>query len=637
MGIFLAIVLLVMSISIMRSRLGLIQTIIFIPIALGIAVLFSVELLSLFESLETQKILFSSLFIAVLFSFFFRDAWKGAKSLGSDFVVFFRTIWGTNNQSMLLISRISCLFVAITLTLSLLQALVSAPNNWDSMTYHLPRVVHWLQNHNVDFYDSITSRQLTMPPLGEYFVLLSFAFAGGNDLLANSVQYLFLIFDLAIISSISWIISKNPVALRFSLIIAASTPIALAEASTTQVDLIASTWVLTGVASVFAFTQKQLSFFGLIFGLGGSVLLAAATKPTALLFLVPVIAYICFQVLFDSSILFVQRIQKNLVITGTVVLGALLGLGPTALRTHQRFGVWIDTSDGLQNSSIQLQGIIGNIFRYAINNIGLPSVLGDKISEPLIHLFEASGISWTDPNFVGYGHIAGIAFGRNEDYAANPFQLVLLLLITIPVLIIGPRITKNIRPLVLIVISMFVIQATVFKWNLWTNRLIIPILLLSSVIVGFALEYFANRSGRGNSSFRKVFTSIVLVLSALYSLFFVVQNQYRPLITADSIFTNSRESTYFNALNPETRTRFIEALEEIRSLPKQSKVVIVLGGDSWEYPFWAIGNPDNQLQYLILKPTDTLETNVAGSSDLIVCVVDCPNIQNSQTKQINMN
>ena len=26
------------------------------------------------------------------------------------------------------------------------------PNTWDSLTYHLPRIEHWIQNKNLGFY-----------------------------------------------------------------------------------------------------------------------------------------------------------------------------------------------------------------------------------------------------------------------------------------------------------------------------------------------------------------------------------------------------------------------------------------------------------------------------------------------------
>lgn len=45
----------------------------------------------------------------------------------------------------------------------LFLALVTTPNNWDSMTYHLPRIVHWAQNRSVGHYATNSIRQISSP------------------------------------------------------------------------------------------------------------------------------------------------------------------------------------------------------------------------------------------------------------------------------------------------------------------------------------------------------------------------------------------------------------------------------------------------------------------------------------------
>ena len=46
-----------------------------------------------------------------------------------------------------------CLLVAIFFMLltTLVTALISPPNNWDSMTYHMSRVEYWIQNKAIFF------------------------------------------------------------------------------------------------------------------------------------------------------------------------------------------------------------------------------------------------------------------------------------------------------------------------------------------------------------------------------------------------------------------------------------------------------------------------------------------------------
>jgi hypothetical protein len=44
-------------------------------------------------------------------------------------------------------------------------ATATPPNNWDAMTYHMPRVAHWLANGSLRHYPIARTQQLFMPPL----------------------------------------------------------------------------------------------------------------------------------------------------------------------------------------------------------------------------------------------------------------------------------------------------------------------------------------------------------------------------------------------------------------------------------------------------------------------------------------
>ncbi|XGB42694.1 MAG: hypothetical protein LVS60_02285 [Nodosilinea sp. LVE1205-7] len=58
-----------------------------------------------------------------------------------------------------------CLICLLPLLgLSLLVALVAPPNNWDSMTYHMARVMYWIQHQSVAHYPTHNLRQLDSPP-----------------------------------------------------------------------------------------------------------------------------------------------------------------------------------------------------------------------------------------------------------------------------------------------------------------------------------------------------------------------------------------------------------------------------------------------------------------------------------------
>jgi hypothetical protein len=61
-------------------------------------------------------------------------------------------------------------------------AILSPPNIWDAMQYHLPRVVLWIENGRVAFYPTHELKQLHMAPGAEYVLLQVHALGGGDRL-----------------------------------------------------------------------------------------------------------------------------------------------------------------------------------------------------------------------------------------------------------------------------------------------------------------------------------------------------------------------------------------------------------------------------------------------------------------------
>src|SRR5262249_24186271 len=61
-------------------------------------------------------------------------------------------------------------------------ALASPPNNYDSQTYHLPKIEHWVAQHNVQFFATEIQRQITISPGAEYLLLHLRLLTGGDAL-----------------------------------------------------------------------------------------------------------------------------------------------------------------------------------------------------------------------------------------------------------------------------------------------------------------------------------------------------------------------------------------------------------------------------------------------------------------------
>ena len=128
------------------------------------------------------------------------------------------------------------------------------PYNADSMAYHCARILHWIQNRTVDYYPTNVFTQLHSPPMAEYVVMQTY-FLFDSHVAFNLVQWYACTIDAAPIYFICRKLNvQREVALVGSLLMI-TMPIAIAESSTTQVDLFSRVWLLSFIYFAIEFSQ----------------------------------------------------------------------------------------------------------------------------------------------------------------------------------------------------------------------------------------------------------------------------------------------------------------------------------------------------------------------------------------------
>jgi len=142
--------------------------------------------------------------------------------------------------------------------LTLLIALVGPPNNWDSQTYHLARIEHWIQNRSLAFYPSAIKRQLAMPYFAET-VVLQFRILSGTDRLDNLVQWLAGAGSVIAVGQIALLLGATPPGVALARLTAAALPIGILQSTSTQNDLVVTFFLLCLAERLLAWRQTRLS------------------------------------------------------------------------------------------------------------------------------------------------------------------------------------------------------------------------------------------------------------------------------------------------------------------------------------------------------------------------------------------
>lgn len=457
-----------------------------------------------------------------------------------------------------------CLTVVIIFIVGI-NAILAAPNNWDSMTYHMPRIMHWIQNHSVEHYPTSILRQLYQPP-GAEFLILQFQILSQGDRFANLIQWFSLCGSVISVSLIALVLGAGKGGQILAGLLSVTIPMAILQGTSTQNDLAVGFWLLSfGYFSLRLFkTQGQTSFqWPELLGASLSLALALLTKGSAYIYAAPWL--LCF---FVVGILKKKRtILRDFTVLVLICLAVNWGFYSRNVRL---FGAPLSAgSEEYANSGNMILNGLSNGIRNAALHLGTPSVaVNNFLKEKILSASgNAKNNSWGDFE---------IPFSAtNEDIAGNPLHFVLTLFIFTAVLI-SRKSSMLLKAYILLILLSFGIFCAFFKWQLFNSRLHLPLFLLSMPVAGLILEKIQRPWLVG------AMTS-VFVLAAVPPLFC---NERHPLVGKTNVFTMNRIQQYFS-YRKFMALPYVIAVK-YASLRCDSHVGLLLGNDDWEYPLWIL-------------------------------------------------
>lgn len=515
---------------------------------LGVAILgcgqiiLAMELLSLLHSIGWPGlILFHTSTVLVLLILGFRPSPSESKQIVMPFL---KGILILSDRLLLTLLLVVCLCGIINLFL----VVFVPPNNFDSMTYHMARVGYYLQQGSFESYRTADIRQTSFPANAEILILWQ-AVLLNTDRTAGLVQWLCWCGTTLAVYSLSR--KFGPRNQRHPALLAALAfavfPQVLLQSSSTQNDLVHAFFISCAFLFAFEILSAESRTSGMLLS-AAAVGLAVGTKPMALLLLpgyglVFIVAiaiqkptpwkrviqamFACLLAIWlFGSYFYVQNLRVFGAPTGARSMTAIASIEHPSLRTISanfgRFVIQFLSPGGSVPITGSLRAKLTQQYRTwaetIFRHLGIPKDLRgiDFIGaqwaqfQPLaIH----EDFSWFGPifGFIGLPILFYVIVRRAPDNQS----------------------CAALKILALTAISYLVLLATVFRWNPYFGRYMIPMAALAAPAL--SLVYRENTKRLSNVT-NGLFIAICIVSACTTSF----HNEMKPLVGNRTIWGKSR-------------------------------------------------------------------------------------------------
>lgn len=566
-------------------------------------ILSGTEALSLFHGISYVPLLLYWLFVGSVAVAYLYARRKKTRELATSFT----QQTADYLRSLNLYEKILARSLFALLIIVFIQGIAYPPTNWDSMTYHLARITSWVSHGAVSYYPTDLTRQIYQPPFAEY-IILHLNMLNGADRFSASVQFFFLIFSLVTIGGITSCMGLNRKMQLFAMIVAATIPEVVLQASSTQNDVIEAFFILTAfyfmLKVINSGLRKDFLFLGLTSGLG------LLTKGTGYVYLFPVLLVFGIIMLFRLvktrnyswltnsllTVLLIVIINSGYYIRNYRLAHNLLGIDKTEAKiySNEQMNAGLLTSVLVKNASLHMEMMFA---RHV-----------EVWADSAVHKFHrAIGVDVNNPA-VNYRNMK---FGLNadvtgEDGAPNPFHFLLIIFAMIIILVSWKRL-RSVQPalLMLIIIALQIILFCAYlKWQPWNSRLHTPVFLMCVPLIAYAFSL-----GNKLANVRYIIAPILLAYALLVSL----HNDARPVNA--KMFAGSRYRKYF-AGKPDAFGEYARIKDQLQQ-NNLKNIGLVFGIDDWEYPLFA------DCYSKQINPVYIAVDNITRNSDTTKKQVDC--------------
>ncbi len=510
--------------------------------------------------------------------------------------------------------------IGLIVTLVGITAILSAPNNWDAMAYHMSRIAQWMNNRDVNLYPAFYSVQLWLSPWSEYAILHLDVLYGG-DRLVNLVALLSMIGTITGVSLIAQQLGAGIRGQLFAAVAIATIPEGVLEASGAMNTYVGGFWIVVAIYYLLRWNKDQS--WGVALALGSAVGLAIMTKGTAYLFL-PFVLLACW---WMGSTLARKRLLMRL---PAFVLIVLALNGPLYVRNYRLSGSPLGFSSAFgddvqrqtRNSRVSLAITFASVVKNLSLHIATPvGAVNQRTERAIMWTLRKLGIDPSDQDSTYRGGFHTNSFSSNEARAGNPLQLFLIALTCL--LLFGRIGDRNLRFYMLGLAASFVLFCALIRWQAWNSRYHLPLFALGMGIVGVVLERTWSRR----------VLSIVAGLLLVSALPFALFNSLRPLAPwpRASVFQQPRLESYFN----DSHDRWIDSYVSAAKLVESSQCKSI-GVDSsledFDYPLFAllnVGHSDRKVRY---AEVHNITAAYARADSQPLCAVVCLRCANAPAK-----